>query len=385
MSRFSFMYVTIALTFFSLTFSSFFGYPIFRFLTSEIGTFDDLRNPLYFATNYYKNYPNGGINPGNPIEYLYTPFQVAFYSFFSHFPFRFSLIFLTLVTCGVLFSCIYFYCRTQTLLLLGVFSYPLIFAVSRGNDDLWLVTILLIALTTLKFGNLRSAGFLFAVLVSFDPLLLIFLIPFLKSMYRRFLVSFTACSIALFLIPLAYFKRSPLVAIQDLFLSYADYRDGYVAGNGGLLMGNSFTGVFKSLYLWLSGANMSHSFSTLISILGLLLELTLCGVIFLRAKKDSFDSGNLILLVCILTLFGGAGADYKLLYFIVPFVFIWGKKGTSLSVVPVLICILVIPKHWVWWTFVFDSSGFTINSIINPIILFILISSLLLRRGDFIK
>jgi hypothetical protein len=366
-------------------FSNSFGYPIFKFLTSKIGTFDDLRNPLFFAANYYRNYPNGGINPGNPIEYLYTPFQVAFYSFFSHFPFRFSLIFLTLVAFGVLFSCVYFYCRAQTLLLLGVFSYPLIFAVSRGNDDLWLVTILLFALTNIKFGNLKGAGFLFAVLVSFDPLLLIFLIPFLKSVYRKFLVGFAAWSVTLFLVPLAYFKRSPLVAIQDLFLSYADYRDGYVAGNGGLLMGNSFTGVFKSVYLWLSGANMSHSFSTLISILGLLLELILCLVIFLRAKKDSFDSGNLILLVCILTLFGGAGADYKLLYFIIPFVFIWGKNGSPLSLVPLLICVLVIPKHWAWWTFVFDSSGFTINSIINPIILLILISSLLLRRGYFIK
>jgi len=326
-NKYLYMYATIALTFISLSFSSTFGYPIFKFLTSKIGTFDDLRNPLFFATNYYMNYPDGGINPGNPIEYLYTPFQVAFYSFFSHFPFRFSLIFLTLLSCGVLFSCVYFYCRKQTLLLFGVFSYPLIFAVSRGNDDLWLVTILLLALTAIKFGNLRVAGFLFAVLVSFDPLLLIFLIPFFKSVYQKFLVRFTAWSIILFLIPLAYFNRSPFVAIQDLFLSYADYRDGYVAGNGGLLMGNSFTGVFKAIYLWLSGANMSHIFSTLISILGLLLELTLCLVIFLRARKDSFDSGNLILLVCILTLFGGAGADYKLLYFIIPFVFIWGKGG----------------------------------------------------------
>ena len=339
------------------------AYPLFDFMTSPRGRFDDYINPLNHAPKFF-DYPDqvGGL----------TPFQVPIYIFLGKMPFYFSLIFQMVLP----ILSIYLLLRNAKVSVVQIFFfgiYPFTFCISRGNNDLWILPLIIFYFLSIKKCNQKSAGVTLAFVVAIDPLLLLLSAFYLRIKCFTFWKYFAPLSVSLFSLPCFAYGYNPLTVFKKMLEQFSTYSKGMISGDSGMLFGNSLSGLLKGSWYIANQELLSPQFvrtllfASQVFSLALLLIIVYCAFRFQHSRALTLDS-YYFCLISFLILCTSAGPDYKFIFFLVPYFVNW-KGCSSAKVNFFLILALFLPKHFVWFTFSFNPVGFTLNSIVNPIIL----------------
>ncbi len=349
------------------------GYPLFDFMSSPVGRFDDYRNPLIYAPKLFESHIGVG----------FTPIQVLIYQILSHFPFYMGLFLSSAVPIIAISYGVFKQPRWGALpaLLIGLF--PIIFCLARGNNDLWVLALLFWFYRYLQVGNQKYAGIVLALAVAIDPLMAFFGVLCLKRNYIKFWSYFIFTELASFAIPCILNSANPLYEFKNLVMQYSTYREGMVTGDAGLLFSNSLSGMFKGFYYASSNLPITsvylNSVLMISNALGLLLLIHI--VLRLSFQKSIPISASFVGIASFLVLFGSASPDYKLIYFLVPLLCDWKQLIGKRIILGVMFALLFLPKHFVWYQFDFNPVGFTLNSILNPILIIIITLLLAFKPG----
>lgn len=340
------------------------GYPIISFMVSPIGSLDDFRNPLIYAPKLF----NDNIGVG------FTPIQVVIYEFLNNFSFKQSYIFSTILSLVVLAIAIKKFAKKYRFIYIVLFSYPILFCLSRGNNDIWLIGPLLIYYSNLIEKKYKISAVILSLVTSVDPLFSIYSIFLMQRRKIKYWIIYAVFSLAFYAFPVLIYGKNPIIEILSIFKQYLDYNSGMIVGNGGLLFGNSFVGFIKSILLITNIT--STSISIIANIQNIVLIILFPILVFLFPKLNNENKSMkyiYMMITSIMVLYFSASPDYKLIFFIPSLlqIILDGQKEDMKFFI--LIQFLFIPKHFIWFTYELNPTGFTLNSLINPAILIILV------------
>lgn len=194
-------------------------------------------------------------------------------------------------------------------------SFPFWFAVSRGNNDLWLVPFTLLFLICLKFEKRTVAALVLAFVVALEPVFGVFFLGLIrKGAYRPILV-FLVSSLLLWLSPMQTGEQNLTRYFSGFLRGLDDYRAGYVLGDAGFLFSNSLWAPTKLFVREISGNLGLSETQLLVTALSaysfLLPAAALVSYYFSRRSQANFLLENLAYVLVILT-FGPVTATYKL-------------------------------------------------------------------------
>jgi hypothetical protein len=329
-------------------------------MTSPVGSLDDLRNPIAYAPEIFEN--NIGVG--------FTPIQVVIYEFLRKFDLYFSFGLTSILSLILLYYSIKKYNFKSRVKYSIILLYPTIFCLSRGNNDIWLIGfIVLFCYFAIKQKLILSAVSL-GIITSIDPVFTIYSILFFSKKSIKFWTVFISLNLVLYIFPIFAYKANPISEATNIVEQYLLYNKGMVSGDGGLLFGNSFIGLVKIVTIFLFGLNPILIQLGLIQILLALVCILLIAYysFFIVINKDTVMYIYLVL-TCTMILFLSAAPDYKLIFFYPALILLIEQSKKDDFFLFLLINIILIPKYFLWFTFDYNPTGFTINSIINPILL----------------
>ena len=340
------------------------GYPLYSFMTSPVGSLDDLRNPLAYAPEIFES--NIGVG--------FTPIQVIIYEFLRQFNFFFIFGITSFLSLFFLFYAIKKHNFENNLKFIVIFLYPTIFCLARGNNDIWLIGfIFLFCYFVINKKQILSAINL-GIITSIDPVFTLFSILFFSKKSSKFWTVFISLNLILYIFPIILYKADPLSAIVNIVEQYLLYNRGMVSGDGGLLFGNSFVGIVKIVTIFLFEVNPILLQIELIQILPAVICILLISYFsfFIEINKETVKYLYLVL-ACTMILFLSAAPDYKLIFIYPALLLIIEQNKKEDFSLFLFINIILLPKYFFWFTFDFNPTGFTLNSIINPILLILVI------------
>ena len=340
------------------------GYPLYSFMTSPVGSLDDLRNPLAYAPEIFES--NIGVG--------FTPIQVIIYEFLRQFNFFFIFGITSFLSLFFLFYVIKKHNFENNLKFIVIFLYPTIFCLARGNNDIWLIGfIFLFCYFVINKKQILSAINL-GIITSIDPVFTLFSILFFSKKSSKFWTVFISLNLILYIFPIILYKADPLSAIVNIVEQYLLYNRGMVSGDGGLLFGNSFVGIVKIVTIFLFEVNPILLQIELIQILPAVICILLISYFsfFIEINKETVKYLYLVL-ACTMILFLSAAPDYKLIFIYPALLLIIEQNKKEDFSLFLFINIILLPKYFFWFTFDFNPTGFTLNSIINPILLILVI------------
>jgi hypothetical protein len=336
------------------------GYPLYSFMTSPVGSLDDLRNPLVYAPEIFES--NIGVG--------FTPIQVIIYEFLRKFDIYFVFVITSFLSLLFLLYSSNKYNLKNTVKYSVFLLYPTIFCLSRGNNDIWLIGfIFLFCYYAIKKKQILSAINL-GIITSIDPVFTIYSILFFSKKSLRFWSVFISLNLVLYIIPIIVYKANPISELINIVGQYLLYNRGMVSGDGGLLFGNSFIGLIKIVTIFLFSSNTILLQLGLIQILPALACILLIAYFshFIDISKETVKYLYLIL-TCTMILFLSAAPDYKLIFIYPALLLIIEQNRKEDFFLFILINIILMPKYFFWFTFDYNPTGFTFNSIINPVLL----------------
>lgn len=353
------------------------GNDIYGYLVGP-GVYDDLNN-LY---SYAKTLPD----PENAMQY--TAFTILYGRLFEH-----SRIVGTtlIVIIGILMPITLLLCALKeyykhkqfVILLLILSSYPIIFALFRGNPAivsfLWVINSLVY-----YFIGRPGYSYLFLLISTlFHPAPSVFGAIFILSGYKRLLLAVTSIAVVHVILYMSL-GQSLVETMSDVKLSLVVYRDGYIYGGGGDLYNNSLY-MFIKLLVRGDTAMVAYVLRYIFPAMSILLLV----MIYLFYRNRSLEEMVVFTLIYYIPLFlvitSPVSADYRLVYLLVPLVFMFlsGYYGVNMY----LLLIIMLPKHFVFYSSywmglhpesvlvypdIIKTIGVTINTIINPVLMMIL-------------
>ena len=347
------------------------GYAVFAYLSAPIGQFDDYykalygnpQMPKYASITGFVNYPLGTI----------------VYNLLSIFPdvdwpgsTPYGLITFTFIGLALFFCALHLYNISLATTLLLILSYPVLFNASRGNNELIVCSLLLISLHFKEIGKVGSASLLFICLNLFEPYpfpLVLWRSPF-KTFYK--LTRSVTVIILIILFSIIGFNSA-----DDYFQALL-HGGGFVTGsnNFSFLFTNSCMGAISIISRIFTGEFIDistplWSWVTRIILIGGLAT----TIIALRIRTVNF--ADQIILVCgSWCLFVATSPDYRLVHLLLPLALLVEKKDFDSKEICqfVLLLLLIVPKHYIWFKSAKDGLGGTLNSLLGPILLLGLIA-----------
>ncbi len=272
-------------------------------------------------------------------------------------------------------------CRKSSSGLIAVLSfllsYPLIFAITRGNLTAIMLGEVLIAaiLLTWRGQHLWLVALLLALAINLRPNAAIFLaLPLLRWPFRH-TVAWAAASLAM----AAAVFFGALALAQPLYPDYTlnnfsqavlVYRTVYAAGDAGLAYGSSLLGGLKFIYSAMLRLPPPAHALELASILLGIVSILLWLAVVLRGRIARITS--LFTLLAIYALFSGVFGDYHLIvYFAVVLIYArenqnpFAEKKLPGVLIASAAVLVLAPKNYVFW------HGFSAQIFLNPLILII--------------
>ena len=269
-------------------------------------------------------------------------------------------------------------------------SYPVLFAIDRGNFESLLFILLLAFLLFYRRRQYLASALILSFAISmkiYPAILLVLFIP--ERKYREATICF-ATTIAITLASLLCFKGG-LFANLNFLLHGANIGSNGIftaftsIGNNMVQRGVSLLTLIKifSFETGILPAFINDHFSILYLGLAFLLgTLVVFYVIFI--EKEEWK--RFALLIFAMLLFPPISADYKLLYVFIPiYIFIKNNKPSKFELFYILMfCILLIPKdYWFFPNIISDSLGahdISISVVIN-IITMLLMAGIIMTGG----
>lgn len=338
-------------------------YALFNFLTEQ-GRFDDFYNTI--------NLVDALPNPGS--GYLVTPFVLEYSRLAHGAPFTAHLFF-AVSGIAMLSGALKLVGPSEQgnlnldlswVILIG--SYPVIFAVSRGNAELWSTSLALLAVLLFLKTNRRPLAICFFYLAcSIKPtvffLVLLFDIKLLLK-YWRIGVAFCLFNIAL----IAFSGISFSDYVTRYFASLQKYHQDYVIGGGGDLFNNSWSGLakFSLPLLEKTGFNGPFFFVELVTIFVIMISVSL--LLYRQLKGNAVGLYHLALAVITPIIIAPVAPDYRLIGMVIVFALALQARE---SVVAIISGFIIFPKHFVFFQLA-EFPVITIQSLLNPIALVIL-------------
>jgi len=363
--------VNFVFSVFSYTFYYLFnlGYPLVEFMVAPVGRLDDFYNSLYYPVE------NLTFTKANFTLY---PLSVLIYKFFS-----FQNVHLAAAIFFGLNILFFIYAlnkltKNYLFIILAVSSYPFLFTLARGNNEILLVSLGILCYKFLNQKKYKNA--LTCILIQFlvepFPTYALQFIPYLKKI-KNLAVFYFFSGIVVILI--MFFNSSTKQYLKELILEGAAYSS--ALGPGTTLHTSSLSGTFQFVYLAANDIfpyeNSSFAlFTRIIFVVSMLAVLTF----FLKYRKKIDLITSSLLLISSYTLFFAVTFDYRLLHFVIPLGLLLTNK---LSKIDDYICIsiifLFIPKPFILFTSANNSIGETFGSVLNPLVIILIIVLTLIR------
>lgn len=354
---YSFIYLTIC---FSV--SSFIGVNIFQTTFNHYGTFDDFENMLKVPSLY-------GFRP----EYLgITPFTVVMYRQLNRFDLYFNLpLFLTL-NVSIL---IYLLCRLNTsirkLSYIFLISWPLIFLISRANNDLIILNILIATLfVPKKVDFLRPI--LIGLAISIDiTFIFAFFLMGQEKIIKKTMIMFTTFISLNFIYPFYLGLLS-----GSFFAQYVNqiwiYRQKMVTQKDGSLFSNSLDFGIDSIYNYFSIENSPSNLILFSQITIGLMFLT--GLILYYSVVNDINVNLFGFSIVFYLLIFSPSPDYKLVFLVVPLIiYLLKMDATSIYKTEFYLTFLIwLPKHFIYFGYSDTFAGYSLSSFFNSTLLIIL-------------
>jgi len=343
--------------------SNIFGLNIFIITFNQTGTFDDFENllklePIAFADD---------------VTYGVTPFLVDFYRQINSLP---TTLAIWIYSCFNLLMILFVLNRvikSKLVILIILTSWPFIFMISRGNNDIWVFCILIL----LSFNLINSKtwnSILVGLLFSIDPIICIILL-ILFVIFNKIQAKYILITIVFLNAPLLI--RKDLLTLENL-VSFTSqligFRNKMLIQGDGSLFSNSFDFLIKA------SSNLVKFNPNNLSIVNLLvlitiLSLTLSSLMSVKLRDPYFKYVYFGILITAYLLIFSPSPDYKLLFLAIPML------GNMSIQTPVnnyrfeflLIILIWLPKHFIYFGYSDTFSGYTISTLINPILLLILL------------
>lgn len=337
------------------------GFPIFSFMTSPVGRFDDYYNNLYI-NNQLKNFYTVQ-------HFVFWPIGVLFYQLLSFLPMNFGLFLFQIASILVFAIVLHKFSRNRITTGALLLSFPVLFCLARGNNELILSAAILFALLKRSDrGTNRLSASIFILANLFE------VSPFAFFLWRNPLRTFTRISRP-FIVMIAVFL---LVFIgQKNIMEYFDGLSGgarYVSGaqDFSFINHHSLMSAIGVGNLYIFGTDLSsHSLAVLsrtILIIG-----TLLMILALRYKSFN-EIDRLILVFVSWSIFPAVSADYKMVYLLFPFALLLGlDRHSNIQKIQIwLLAFSIVPKHYIWVHPPMNPVGGTLGGFLNPILLLLL-------------
>ena len=391
----SFIYSIVIIALSNSKFLSFLGYDdnmsytiasMFNYLTGP-GRFDDFFNPIAYSQK----------DLGQMSSFTLSPLAIYFAKACSISPVASLFLFI-----GISLL-IWFYCIRKILpkylIVPLLFSYPILFSISRGNYEITISGLIFLAIIFLYFTNLKNK-YTFALIMitlgaSLKPtcILFYFLIP-INEMLKKWYIFVVFGVLNLMIIYALY--PSLTMYYQSMQFTLMAYYNDYIIGGGGSMFNNSLWGLVKIFYLYFGGyknqfelvqnLNLWYGFYKYINLLSIALL-----VLLVINSKNILNKIGLVTIATILL--NGISADYKVIYMLIYVCLLINYLKTSEKVdnkiffIIIASILVIIPKHFLFIReFKIFGDSFTIQSIINPIllisILILIITSMLFYKSN---
>lgn len=345
------------------------GYPLVEFMVAPVGRLDDFYNSLYY--------------PGDSLvftkaNFTLFPFSVLIYKFFS-----FQSVHLAAVIFFALNIIFFVYAiqkltKNYLLIILIVSSYPFLFTLARGNNEILLVALGVLCYTYIIQKKYKSSFvcILIQFLVEPFPTYALQFVPYLKKIKN--IAAFFAISgfLIIFMMQFNSYTKQYLNELMSEAILYSSS-----LGPGTTLHTSSLSGTFQYIYFVLNDVfPYEHSsftiFTRVLFISGLLGVFSF--IYHYRTKIDLITSS--LLIISSYTLLFAVTFDYRLLHFVIPLSLLLMKE---LRKIDILLCFslifLFVPKPFILITSTNNSIGETFGSIINPLVIVFIIMLTLIR------
>ncbi|MDH6154049.1 hypothetical protein M2124_000305 [Polynucleobacter sphagniphilus] len=266
-----------------------------------------------------------------------------------------------------------------------ILSYPVLFAIDRGNILSIINSILIIIFFNKFYTNKIKVSLIFlAIAVNIRPnaLILLLVLLLLDDDFKakaKYLILFL--TVALVIAGVSYIFSNilyPDYTFSNFISALKIYRRDYLIGNWGLGYGSSLFGALKFIFGW-------HSLLEIIAYI-----ISCLGIIFLfyidsKKKLESYTHAYIVLSIYILS--SSVIADYHLAVFFSPILLMLINKTDEVSgviewIIIVGSALILGPKNY------FFISEVSYQVLLNPLILLIsmaLIFALKFRNQDFLR
>lgn len=349
--------------------SNFIGLNIFKITFSQSGTFDDFENLLKLEPNSFADGKTFGV----------TPFLVDFYRQINFLPVNLSIWIYSCFNLLMILFVLNRVIKSKLLILMVLTSWPLVFLISRGNNDIWVFCILLL----LSFNLINSKtinSILVGLLFSIDPIIcLAFSIFFV--IFNRLKAKYVLLTIVFLNAPLLI--RKDLLTLENLvsfITQLIGFQNKMVVQGDGSLFSNSFN-FFVKAFSNLVKFKPDDLIIVVLLFYIIVLLLTLSSLMSAKLRDPYFKYIYFGIFITAYLLIFSPSPDYKLIFLAIPML-------GNMSIQPpinkfrfefLLVILIWVPKHFIYFGYSDIFSGYTISTLINPILLLILFTYYLRR------
>ncbi len=343
------------------------SYPIASFMVG-IGRFSD----------FYDNFKYAKLFPGNG-SYCVAPWHLLFNQWAASRTLLDILFLLQFFAIPVLGAKIFSLQKEtkgeNSVWMYGlIFSYPALFGAWRGNIEVVGAYLITIAAYTAAIAPTKSpANYSIFASALLKPNLAFFSVIYIYKLKRNYIYAGVTSAFIAIALAAAFGDLEQLLKASTT--CYQNYFNEYVVGHGGLLFNNSLFGLFKALSLIFQ---FEESTVSLIHTYG-----RYCTVLLLAAAAISLlrkypIENKILIITSAYVLFNPVSADYRLSILILPTILLYNKKE-KLSSLIILMAIL-IPKHFIWFQPDEIGTNLTLNTILNPILLLIVLANAIIHE-----
>lgn len=361
------------------------GYPTYEFLVGA-ERFDDFFNTILRADKL----------PDAQSSYIVGPALILLFRHISVEYGNYVFIFYNVLCIALIYFALRRLRIGKWIALALIASYPVLFAISRGNAELLVFAIVLLSISYFIVNEFKTALTLMMLAIIIKPTALIFLMIYPLKMLFQYWKILMAAFLANLLIIISI-NLNALDFVRVYLIMLENYKVSYIYGMMGDLFNNSLYGLLKTgAYLFTQGDTDGRSalIKSMSDSYGIISNLVLFTcVLFVQFVKGISLSTKVWFLAAAIVFLPHVSADYRLLYLLIPIslILINGERNHFLDkIIFYGTLLLLVPKHFVVYLplrhdwVVFNASPATSNvitsqTIINPILFLGMLCLILIR------
>jgi len=346
------------------------GYAMWGHLLSNQGIFDDFYGARdERSTDYYLQSPLYGTNP---------PGTLMLGRLYAIFPDRAAIVIAAVGWAILTVWAVVLVARRHVAVWFVMVSYPFWFAVLRGNDDVYIMSAVLILAWSLDNGKPEVFGTVVGILALAEPYTLLFCVPLLVAGYLKQVVIPFVLFVGGWISTATFGARDLGLYLRLAEDSPKTYLRNILFGDGGMLFGNSIFGLIKVVTQNLAdlSANETVEFSRDLYRYYTPVAWGIIAVVVMMSAFRGTTRFKIMLSLSLLTcLLPPVVATYKLsllsgLLIYRLYQFHHHSKRDIFETW--LLVLIVIPKSYLMF-YLPSGAFFTLDSVLNPILMIILL------------